>query len=248
MVTDPTTTAYMTAIGNAIVLLPLGLIALNFYALALVVARGPVFHTRIYKPMILNIGLSLTPALVAALTLITMVIVGGATGGGWPVVATIVVGGIIWLLLLPNAAYLVTELNFSHRRDGENVPLWYDIMLVLTLAMSGVLNTLANVAIAQLIYTAFTTPSMDDYSTAVGPWIFTVVVMVAVAFGIYLGRYIRFNSWDLAHLVGFVRKLVGHFRLAANARAAAGFVLTHTLFLALLYAIVVAPWLLVFIA
>ena len=32
-------------------------------------------------------------------------------------------------------------------------------------------------------------------------------VLVLVAFGMYLGRYLRFNSWDLRHPVSFVKKL-----------------------------------------
>lgn len=46
----------------------------------------------------------------------------------------LIVTGVVWLLL-PNSSYLITELNQSHRRENDVVPLWYDIILVITLAL-----------------------------------------------------------------------------------------------------------------
>lgn len=226
---------------SALLFVPLGLLALNLYALLLVVLRAPLFGTRLYRPMVLNIGLSIAPAAVMLVTVVLLIVVVQvipSTVGVW---AVIVLGGLAWLLVLPNAAYLVTELNLTHRRQGEGVPLWYDIVLVLTLAMSGVLNTLANVAIGQLAWVAMTNDTVAEARADGGAWVFAGVVLVLVAFGIYLGRYIRFNSWDLLHPAAFARKLIGHFRQAENLRAAGAFVLTHGIFLAILYVIVAVP-------
>jgi uncharacterized membrane protein len=229
-------------VQTVIMAMPLGLIALNLYALALVVLRGPLFKTRIYKPMILNIGLSLAPAGIALAALILILVSATIAPSTFMVLTLLIVMGLLWLAALPNAAYLITELNLTHRRADDDVPLWYDIVLVLTLAMSGVLNTLANVALAQLVITAVTSRDVNTVSIhAPGPWIFTGVVLLLVSFGIYLGRYIRFNSWDLMHPGGFVRKLVAHFRAPGNLRAAVGLTLTHTVFLAILYVIVALP-------
>ena len=226
---------------DALAFLPLGLVGLNLYALVLVLLRGPVFGTRLYRPMVLNIALSISPAVVLMamfLVLLLVVQVAPSTAAVW---AVLVVFGVLWLLLLPNAAYLVTELNLSHRRPGETVPLWYDIVLVLTLAMSGVLNTLATVAIAQVGYVAIVDPNATAARYDPTSWVMAGGVLLLVAFGIYLGRYVRFNSWDLLHPSSFLKKLTGHFRVGANAGAAAGFVLTHAVFLAILYVIVVVP-------
>ncbi|PZR53512.1 DUF1361 domain-containing protein [Xylanimonas oleitrophica] len=226
---------------DAVLLLPLGLVLLNVYALALVLLRAPAYRTRVYRPMVLNIGLSVAPAAVMLVTFLAVLVVVQAFPSPVALFAVLAVGGVVWLLLLPNAAYLVTELNLSHRREGEAVPLWYDIVLVITLAMSGVLNTLANVALAQLVVAAVLYPEDDRPLARAGSWVAAAVILLLVAFGMYLGRYIRFNSWDLLHPGSFLRKLVGHFRDGAHLRAAAGFVVTHGLFLAILYTIVIAP-------
>ena len=227
----------------ALLFLPLGLVGLNLYALLLVLLRGPLFGTTLYRPMVLNIALSISPAVVMALVLVALVLVVAVAPSSASVWAVLVVGAVLWLLMLPNAAYLVTELNLSHRRpaDVETVPLWYDIVLVLTLAMSGVLNTLANVAIAQLAYAAVVNDTVEQARRDPGAWVLAGAVLLLVAFGIYLGRYIRFNSWDLLHPTSFARKLRGHFRVRANRLAALGFVLTHGVFLAILYLVVAVP-------
>lgn len=226
----------------------IGIVALNLYALLLILLRGPIYRTRIYRPMILNIGLSLAPAIVLGLTAgVLLLIIQAAPAmpgifGGLFMFATIAAGGLIWLLLLPNAAYLITELNLSHRRPGDDVPIWYDIMLALTLALSGVFNTLGNVALVQLFWVAIT--DQEYYATARSPiaWIGLALTLLAVAFGIYLGRHLRFNSWDLIHPTSMIKKLYRHFfRTKGNIGAALGFTLTHAILLLILYLIVMFP-------
>jgi uncharacterized membrane protein len=222
----------------------LGLLALNLYALLLVLVRGPLFRTRLYRPMVLNLGLSVAPSGVLVVVVILILAVVELFPSRLALLTVIAIGAAAWLLLLPNSAYLVTELNFSHRRDGENVPLWFDIVLVLTLAMSGVINMLANVALVQLLVVAVAVPNAEHPLHGSASWIAAAITLVLVSLGMYLGRYIRFNSWDLLRPTRFARKLVGHFRQTGSGATAAGFVLTHTVFLAILYAIVAAPALL----
>ena len=218
-----------------------GVALLNVYALALVVARGPLYGTRIYRPMLLNIGLSIAPVLVlGAVVLGDLVLV--ASGAHPGVVFSVAgIGLLVWLLLLPNAGYLVTELNYSHRQDGERVPLWYDIVAVLSLAMSGVLNTVVNVFLAQALYALVLYPNDDDPFRRPGSWLVVVVILLLVSVGIYLGRYVRFNSWDLLHPASFVRKLVRHLRGRGVARDAVAFCVLHTVFFALIYLVIVGP-------
>jgi uncharacterized membrane protein len=218
-----------------------GVALLNVYALALVVLRAPLYGTRVYRPMLLNIGLSIAPVLVLGLVVLVdaVLIAGGAPQG--VVVTVAALGFLVWLLLLPNAGYLVTELNYSHRQDGERVPLWYDIVAVLTLAMSGVLNTVVNVFVAQALLAIVLFPDDDEPFRRPASWVAVVVVLALVSVGVYLGRYVRFNSWDLLHPAQFARKLVQHFRARGVVRDALLFVVLHTVFFALMYAIVMGP-------
>ena len=226
---------------NAVVLLTVGTLLLSLYALCLVLLRAPVFGTAVYRPMIINIGLSLTPTaiLIAVLgAMIGITLLAPSAVALWAVIA---VGAAGWLLMLPNSAYLITELNFSHRDESERVPLWYDIVLVLTLALSGVFNTLLNLALAQSLYVLVVRPNDDHPLRHPDSWVMSVVVLVLVTFGMYLGRYIRFNSWDIRHPISFVRKLVGYFAERGHVREALGVCTAHSVLLAILYLIVVAP-------
>src|SRR5699024_122803 len=109
---------------NSVLLVAGGVALLNVYALLLVLLRAPVYRTRLYRPMMLNIGLSVAPALVLLLAGLGL-LVAVALGSRVILWSVLILFGIIWVLLLPNSAYLITELNFSHRKQDEGVPLWY---------------------------------------------------------------------------------------------------------------------------
>lgn len=220
--------------------LVVGVAALFGLALTLVLARGPVFRTRVYRPMLLNLALSVAPLAVLLVVLLVWVL---ATLAGARVLATVVVGlgAVVWLLLLPNAAYLVTELNLNHRRPGEQVPEWYDVLLVLVLAMSGVLNTVLNVFLVQLEYT------LVRFGDAAAPLASTEVrvlvgaVLVLVSFGVWLGRNVRVNSWDVLRPWRLAAAVWSHLRTPGAAANALGFTVVATLFFATMYLVVAGP-------
>jgi len=225
---------------NSFIPVTLGITLLNLYALALILLRAPLYHTRVYRPMVWNIWLSISPALVllAALVSLTFAEIIASLVLRW---ITLIFFGLVWLLMLPNGAYLITEMNFSHRREDENVPLWYDIVLVLTLALSGVVNTLANVFLAHLIFTAAVYPNEAAPMAQPLSWVIVVVLLALVAFGMYLGRYLRFNSWDLKNPARFVRKFREHFSGNSRVLSALGFTATHAILLGILYLLIAIP-------
>ncbi|KAM9862176.1 hypothetical protein ACI1US_01926 [Leucobacter sp. BZR 635] len=217
----------------------LGAATLSVYAATLVILRAVVYRTKLYRPMLLNIGLSVLPILLLGLAFIALL---------WlvpinQVLAIVVVAvlGIAWLLMLPNASYLITELNQSHRKEDDPVPLWYDIILVISLAMSGVINTIVNVFVAQMLYGVV---MFDDRALSFfrpRSMILLVTVLLLIGLGMYLGRYLRLNSWDVQHPIAFVRKVVAHFRERGNALACLGFTLTYAIFIGILYLTIVTP-------
>ena len=93
----------------------------------------------------------------------------------------------LWLAFLPNAPYLVTD--FVHLRARPPVPLWFDIALLISCAATGLLLGYASVAdVQRFIARKF------GQATA---WLCAASALVLSGAGIYLGRFLRWNSWDI---------------------------------------------------
>lgn len=221
--------------------LVVGVLLMNVFAAALVVARAPVYRTRLYRPMLLNLVLSVAPLVVLGLTVVVvlpLIVVGTPHPVVW---AVGVVLGLVWLLLLPNSGYLITELNLNHRREGERVPEWYDVLLVLVLAMSGVLTTVLNVFLVVLLALVAWGEDSAAPLTSTRARVLEGVLLLLVAFGIYLGRHVRLNSWDVKRPPRVVRKVVGHLRSPGAVGNAIGFTVLGALFFGLMYLVMIGP-------
>ena len=223
-------------------LLGFGLVGMNLLAYLMIKMRPKLYKVELYKPMLVNIRLSVAPILVqfpVMFICLQLDQMASNTGNDAYMVAAIVLallGFCIWLLLLPNSGYLITELNFNHRQqDAHEVPLWYDIISVLTLAMSGVLNMCYGVLMLEFMACLLLVYNGFHGTLALASWVMTVVLLVLASFGIYLGRYIRFNSWDIRHPVQFIKKLAGHYREKGSIKNCGLFVLLHALFFIMFY-------------
>jgi uncharacterized membrane protein len=93
----------------------------------------------------------------------------------------------LWLVFLPNAPYLLTD--FVHLAPRWPVPLWYDITLMLSFAGTGLLLGYASIADVQAVVTR-------RHGTRAG-WAVALGALALCGFGIYLGRFLRWNSWDV---------------------------------------------------
>jgi uncharacterized membrane protein len=95
---------------------------------------------------------------------------------------------LVWLAFFPNAPYLLTD--FQHLATANRVtPLWYDVILLLWAAWTGLLLGIASLQMMQeIIRRAFG-------STA--GWSFAIGVTLLSSIGVYLGRFLRWNSWNL---------------------------------------------------
>ncbi len=93
----------------------------------------------------------------------------------------------VWILFFPNSPYILTDLFHLHK--GGDMPLWYDLVLILSFAFTGLLfGMLSLMRIEQYLQKYF---SQRTVIMAIGFMLFLS------GFGVYLGRYLRFNSWDL---------------------------------------------------
>lgn len=94
---------------------------------------------------------------------------------------------LVSILFLPNAPYIITDLFHLHER--AEMPLWFDTLTMFSMAVSGVI---------------FFYLSLFDLQKIAMPWMHrwwvefgALLICLLCGFGIYLGRYMRFNSWDV---------------------------------------------------
>lgn len=93
----------------------------------------------------------------------------------------------LWLLFLPNAPYILTDI--LHLTRPSEAPAWYDLALLLSCSGTGLLlGYLSLIDVQQIVARRF---------GAAYSWIFAFVSLVLSGFAIYLGRFLRWNSWDI---------------------------------------------------
>jgi uncharacterized membrane protein len=109
-----------------------------------------------------------------------------------------------WLAFLPNAFYIVTDL--MHLAPRPPVPLWWDILCVQSFVWNGLLLGFVSLYWVQ--------ERVERRLGRVGGWAFALAVLWLCGVGVYLGRELRWNSWDLVRspgeLLGQLASLVRH--------------------------------------
>ena len=94
---------------------------------------------------------------------------------------------VCWLLFIPNSFYIITDL--FHLHEERNAPLWFDVLLIFSFAWNGLLMGILSVRDMEKIMQAFFTFRNE--------FLFLYPVMWLNALGVYIGRYLRYNSWDV---------------------------------------------------
>lgn len=93
----------------------------------------------------------------------------------------------VWLLFLPNAPYIITDL--IHLNHATNNMIWYDAFMIFIFACNGLILGILSMH--------------DMYKLFAHNWNirFALICMIGISFlagfGIYLGRFLRWNSWEL---------------------------------------------------
>jgi uncharacterized membrane protein len=93
----------------------------------------------------------------------------------------------VWLLFLPNAPYIVTD--FIHLSAAGRTPLWFDAVVISAFAWTGLLLGLASLYLLHAV-------ARHRFGSAVG-WAGVLTVLALTSAGVYLGRFLQWNSWDL---------------------------------------------------
>lgn len=93
----------------------------------------------------------------------------------------------IWLLFFPNAPYILTDL--FHLQASVGIPKWFDLILILSFAWTGLLYGLLSLADIEKVLIRWMHPVMVHATS--------ILLLFAGSFGVYLGRFLRWNSWDV---------------------------------------------------
>jgi uncharacterized membrane protein len=101
--------------------------------------------------------------------------------------AGLAAAAVVWLMFLPNAPYMITDLKYAGY--GETVPVLYDVLLLSAAAWTGLILGLASLLLMHAIGRRFV--------SGTGAWALVVGVLAVCSYGIYLGRVQRWNSWDV---------------------------------------------------
>jgi uncharacterized membrane protein len=98
-----------------------------------------------------------------------------------------VICGAGWLVFFPNAPYLMTDL--MHLRVKDNRLFWLDVTALQAFAWTGLAVGFVSLDLIQRLVARRVGRILS--------WVFASGVLAASAFGIYLGRFRRWNTWDL---------------------------------------------------
>lgn len=94
---------------------------------------------------------------------------------------------ILWLMFFPNAPYLITD--FVHLKPRANIPFWFDTILMFSAALNGLfLAFISLYDIEKKIRESFSNLFTN---------FFILFALFLGSFGIYLGRFLRYSSWDI---------------------------------------------------
>ncbi|MCL6511234.1 MAG: DUF1361 domain-containing protein [Anaerolineae bacterium] len=155
---------------NAVVSLAVAsLICLSIWAARAIYVGAPS-----YRFLLWNLFLAWIPLLCALMT---------ERSRGWLAVAC----GAAWLLFFPNAPYIITDL--VHLRDHGRWMFWVNLIMLLSFAITGLLLGYLSLYVMQ--------KRVKRHFGPLAGWIFALGTLALCSFGIYLGRFGRWNSWDV---------------------------------------------------
>lgn len=171
-------------------LLFLGILASS----ALLVLRFALTQHFTYAFLWWNLALAMVPYGIALLAEGTQV---GARRARWLLVPAL----ILWLAFFPNAPYIFTD--YIHLERLQDTDDWmYDAAMISVFAFTGFLFGLYSLFIVHEII-------RERFGRWLG-WATVVFVSVLGGYGVYLGRFPRWNSWDIMrHPMRFAASALG---------------------------------------
>ncbi|UCD98153.1 MAG: DUF1361 domain-containing protein [Chloroflexota bacterium] len=152
----------------------------TIFALGLFSARVMQSHSFAYQNLIWNLFLAWIPYLIS----IWAAALYFSKPGRWWV---FLFPGILWLIFFPNAPYIITD--FLHLADRPRIPIWYDILMLVVFAWTGCFLAIASLRTMHIM--------INKHIGWFMSWVFVGGVLLLGGVGIFLGRFSRWNSWDI---------------------------------------------------
>ncbi|MCC6814980.1 MAG: DUF1361 domain-containing protein [Saprospiraceae bacterium] len=139
--------------------------------------RNAIENDNSYNFLFFNLFLGLVPLLVAFVALFLR---------QNKSIYVLVAISFIWLLFYPNAPYMITDL--IHVQAGSHTVV-YDALIIFSISILSLFYGFFSLKIVHDIW-------ISKFSKKVA-YSFLMFSIVLASFGIYLGRILRLNSWDL---------------------------------------------------
>lgn len=93
----------------------------------------------------------------------------------------------VWILFFPNSPYILTDL--FHLKARNTIPVWYDLIVILSYAWTGLVCGFISLGDIEKRLSRY-------YSRNIINAIVVFFLFIS-SFGVYLGRFLRWNSWDV---------------------------------------------------
>jgi uncharacterized membrane protein len=159
--------------------IPKSIINLLILVLVLNIVRIFLFNTVSFVYMFWNLFLAFVPFLISSILLLYV----NKNNFFKPL---FIIGFVLWFFFLPNAPYVITDL--IHIGRIRSVPVMYDSFLLFGSALVSFLMGLYSISHIEKIFLLRFSKKLTN--------IFIAIIIFLSSFGIYIGRFLRFNSWD----------------------------------------------------
>ncbi len=153
------------------------LVCMSVFCVGLSIARCSISGTKLFVFLNWNLFLAIIPWIIS-----TILIVKNSNK-----ILALLFLIVTWLLFFPNSPYILTDL--FHLKARHSAPIWFDFILIFSFAWTGLI--FGFVSLMDII------TLMKKHFSPLVLNIITVLFLFISSFGIYLGRYLRWNSWDI---------------------------------------------------
>ncbi|SDQ29876.1 Uncharacterized membrane protein [Chryseobacterium soldanellicola] len=153
------------------------LILMTLFCFALSIFRYYISDTKVFFFLNWNLFLAWIPLIISSFLLIFNI----------KSKISIVFAVIIWILFFPNSPYILTDL--FHLKARSSVPIWYDLVVILSFAWAGLMCGFVSLLDIEKL--------LSNYFKRITINMITIFFLFLSGFGVYLGRFLRWNSWDV---------------------------------------------------